>query len=527
MTTQIPIVTRLGKGSPLEFEEMDKNLLSLKQGIEDTINNQTQGLSLSLQQVTNRVSTAEFDIAALKTADQSIAQSITTLQHATEVNLTGAVGVLVTSINGVSTRVDTLETTVSGHGKSLTSLSDAMNLLSSVKADRTYVDSRDAAKADAKHIHSMADISDYVPPVGDVTKAYVDAGLAKKADITSVVASLNNKADKTYVDNLAIGQTGAISAIELLQTDVRNLRDDVNFLRTDKASKSSVDALITTVSSKADASTVNLELAKKESKNFLAGKSVDFSSRTNNSIPVYDQTTDTYIHKEIKSVQGDLANEIDALTLNKADKTYVDTELAKKALVAHSHTAGDISGLPAAPDVNKAYVDTELAKKANTAYVSGEVTALVSLLGEKPDKTYVDAELAKKSALAHTHSASDITGLTMTTPNRFVYSSGNISVLAGNSRDLEATIPSIRLYGVTVKVEGIPAGQKCLLELYGDSGGTIKQYSAEFSDILSVDSSQAWMYRNFDGAHLMYLRLNNATLTNFTNIVVTIVAEPF
>ena len=53
----------------------------------------------------------------------------------------------------------------------------------------------------------------------------------------------------------------------------------------------------------------------------------------------------------------------------KADKLYVDTELAKKSDKTHTHSYNNLTDKPTIPtvDVNKNYVDTQLATKANTS----------------------------------------------------------------------------------------------------------------------------------------------------------------
>lgn len=68
--------------------------------------------------------------------------------------------------------------------------------------------------------------------------------------------------------------------------------------------------------------------------------------------------------------------------------------LTNKSDVGHKHTADDISGLPAAPDVNKAYVDNELTKKSPTNH-----THSFDSLTSRPT-SYPPS--------AHKHSASDV-----------------------------------------------------------------------------------------------------------------------
>ena len=94
----------------------------------------------------------------------------------------------------------------------------------------------------------------------------------------------------------------------------------------------------------------------------------------------------------------------------KADKTYVDNELAKKATVESLNT---LSGL-VSTKADKVYVDGELANKAVKSEVDGELAkkatvdslnTLSSLVSTKADNEYVNVELAKKAVKSEVDSA--------------------------------------------------------------------------------------------------------------------------
>ena len=94
----------------------------------------------------------------------------------------------------------------------------------------------------------------------------------------------------------------------------------------------------------------------------------------------------------------------------KADKTYVDNELAKKATVESLNTLSGLVSTKASTEyvdgelakkADKVYVDGELAKKANTDYVNGE-------LAKKASIDYVDGELAKKAVKSEVDSALEL-----------------------------------------------------------------------------------------------------------------------
>src|SRR5690606_3123747 len=75
--------------------------------------------------------------------------------------------------------------------------------------------------------------------------------------------------------------------------------------------------------------------------------------------------------------------QVDSALQNKADTTYVDTQLAGKV---------DVGEVYLKPEVDDMVGDleTEIAKKADTTYVNTE-------LGKKADTTYVNTELGKKA----------------------------------------------------------------------------------------------------------------------------------
>ena len=112
----------------------------------------------------------------------------------------------------------------------------------------------------------------------------------------------------------------------------------------------------------------------------------------------------------IASAFGDINTSINSLRTDvglKADKTYVDNELAKKATVESLNTLSGLVSTKAnteyvdgelAKKADKTYVDNELAKKANTDDVNGE-------LAKKASIDYVDGELAKKAVKSEVDSA--------------------------------------------------------------------------------------------------------------------------
>lgn len=118
----------------------------------------------------------------------------------------------------------------------------------------------------------------------------------------------------------------------------------------------------------------------------------------------------------IASAFGDINTSINSLRTDvglKADKTYVDNELAKKATVDSLNTLSDLVSKKAnTDDVNskladkadKTYVDNELANKATVE----SLNTLSSLVSTKADNESVNAELAKKAVKSEVDSALEL-----------------------------------------------------------------------------------------------------------------------
>ena len=114
------------------------------------------------------------------------------------------------------------------------------------------------------------------------------------------------------------------------------------------------------------------------------------------------------VSEAIKKATEGIAS--DATIAAKADKSYVDTELTKKADANNVYTkeeadkkissAVDGVNTSISAKADKSYVDTELAKKVNTSDfndVKSQVEQNVKDIAAKADKSYVDTELAKKA----------------------------------------------------------------------------------------------------------------------------------
>ena len=166
-------------------------------------------------------------------------------------------------------------------------------------------------------------------PTVDVNKNYVDTQLAKKAN-TSDIPSLNGYATETYVQN-------KIAEASLSGGEV------------DLSGYATKDEL----STKADKSTIPTKVSQlTNDKGYLTS------------------------HQDISG---------------KADKTYVDTELAKKANTSHTHSYDDLTNKPTIPSTTNLATKTELKngleKKADKVHTHDQYLTEHQDISMKADKT--------------------------------------------------------------------------------------------------------------------------------------------
>ena len=399
-----------------------------------------------------------------------------------------------------------------------------------------------AGKAASVHGHAIADVTGLQTALGDGIDAAINALIGAAPDaldtLQELAAALGNDANySTTITNLLAtinsniatinsqisgGAGGIIGDMVLLRTDVAAVKFDIIGLESNKAAHSEVTV-------KADKTYVDAQILTREASNHLAGKVVDTTGRIENTIPVFDVTSQTYLHKTIAAVQGGLDAAVAQLQTDmgaKANATYVDAQDAKKANTVHPHVLADITNY-VSPDVNKAYVDAGLGAKVDSTAINGQLSTLLAAINAKPSALDISDAVATKAPLVHTHQATDIIGLTLQTPARWNYVSANQNVASGQAVDIAIAIPALRLYGVSVAISGLTTGQTAKLDIYGNALKTEKQYSAGFTDVMPIDSSQAWMFRNTDGALILQFRLSNTCGSTISNINVSIVAEPF
>lgn len=164
------------------------------------------------------------------------------------------------------------------------------------------------------------------------------------------------------------------------------------------------------------ATTVTNEIAKKADKTYV-DQELNKKSDSGHTHEQYLVASDI-ANKADKSELHEHTNksELDKITTGKvsvwdgkADKSYVDAELAKKAESSHTHsqylTASDISG-----KADTSYVDEELAKKSDSTHIHSQYLEADDIANFATTE-YVNSELAKKANSTHAHTIANITGL--------------------------------------------------------------------------------------------------------------------
>lgn len=235
-------------------------------------------------------------------------------------------------------------------------------------------------------------IADAVAPKADKTS--VDAELSKKATIealnehcssfdqfkTKNQQALDTKADQDFVVQQLASKVNA----EQHEADKKALEAEIN-KRVDKETyKTDKGVIVSELNNKV--STANFEAAKKEIEAALDAKQ-PAGSYVNK--PEFDQFVVQY--GKDKGTFA-LTAVVDEKLAVKADKTYVNLELAKKAEKIHSHVIADTEGL----------VDALVAKVEKETYIADKATFAIKTevneaLAVKADESVVNQKLATKA----------------------------------------------------------------------------------------------------------------------------------
>ena len=252
-------------------------------------------------------------------------------------------------------------------------LIDTVNVDISICYTKEEVNALLESKANVSHTHVVEDITDLSIPTVDVNKNYVDTQLATKAN-KSEIPSLKGYATETFVTN------------KIAEASLSGGEVDLSGLATKD------------------------ELATKADKTAIPTKT---SQLTNDS--------------------GFLTSHQDVS--DKADKTYVDNQLATKADTDHTHSYNDLTDKPTIPSTTNLATKTELtnglATKADKVHTHDQYLTEHQDISMKADKTEL-----------HSHSNKTVLdGITSTKVTEW----NNKSNFDGNYNSLtnKPTIPTV------------------------------------------------------------------------------------
>lgn len=332
------------------------------------------------------------------------------------------------------------------------------------------------SKADANHnhdsvyakigvSHTKEEIANLLTSKSDVGHTHAASNIIQDSTHRFVTDAEKAKWDDTYstteVDSKVAAVNDAVQALE-----IQNSTDHANITKGYQDADKVIDGKVTTVQGNLDKAVEDL----KALINNGGTANTELAAR----VDTIEKTTIPAVKKQITDLDSKLTGVTDGLAENKADKTQVEADIAaaKSALQANINLKAD-----------KTFVDEQLALKANKAdvFTKDEVTSSLDL---KADKTYVDTELGKKvntttftselakkanasevqTALegkasvealetglsgkaekAHTHTSSQITGLGTAATKNVGVASGNIPVLNAEGKLESSVLPAIAI----------------------------------------------------------------------------------
>ena len=229
-------------------------------------------------------------------------------------------------------------------------------------------------------------------PTVDVNKNYVDTQLAKKAN-TSDIPSLNGYATETYVQNKIAEASlsgGEVDLSGYATKDDLNTKADKTAIPTKVSQLTNDKGYLTShqdISGKANKTYVDTELAKKantshtHSYDDLTDKptipsTTNLATKTELTNGLATKADKVHTHDQYLTEHQDISMKADKTELHShSNKTALDgitsakvTEWNNKSNFSGSYK--DLTNKPTIPtvDVNKSYVDTQLAKKSDTTH---------------------------------------------------------------------------------------------------------------------------------------------------------------
>ena len=331
---------------------------------------------------------------------------------------------------------------------------------STAAASKSYVATEVGKKANTNHSHTIADITDltvstgttgnHVPKrlvTGDISvpttpsdagsatsKHYVDTEVGKKANSSHGHAI----SDVTGLqDALAAAGTSEHTHVSTGITD--SVYGDV-ITSPNRLAKTGTDGYLqapitpTASSHSTSKSYVDTEVGKKANTSHTHTKSNITDLET-----ISTGATADHVVKRVTSGNITVPTTPNATT-SATSKSYVDTEVGKKANTSHTHTKSNITDLET---VSTGATANHIVKRNTDGNIT--VPATPAATTSATSKSYVDTEVGKKANTSHTHTKSNITDLetisTAATVNHVVKrtTSGNITVPTTPNASTSAT----------------------------------------------------------------------------------------
>lgn len=333
-----------------------------------------------------------------------------------------------------------------------------------------------SSKADANHNHDSV-----YAKIGDShTKQEMTNLLSSKSDVGHMHAASSIQPDSTHrfvtdaekerwndtyttseVNSKVAAVNDAVQALE-----IQNSTDHSNITKGYQDADKVIDGKVTTVQGNLDKAveeltelinnggSANTELAARVDtieKTTIPGVKKQITDLDSKLTGVTDGLAENKADKT--QVEADIAAAKSALQTNinlKADKTFVDGQLALKANAADVYTKNDMDA-SLLLKAEKSYVETELGKKVNTTTYTSDMAKKANALDVtnslklKADVSALETGLAGKADSVHTHTPSQITGLGTAATRNVGALSGNIPVLNAQGKLETSVLPAIAI----------------------------------------------------------------------------------
>lgn len=332
------------------------------------------------------------------------------------------------------------------------------------------------SKADANHNHDNV----YAKIGASYTKEEANSLLAGKSDVghthaaTSIIedtthkfvteaekARWNNTYTTTQVDSLVGEVDDKVQALE-----IQNAQDHAAITKGYQDADKVITGKVTEVQDNLDQAIEDLTALINgggSANEALAARVETIEKTTIPGVKKQISDLDTKVSGQITDLQDtkadktEVANDIDAAKKSleskisaKADTSYVNTELDKKANAIDVYTKSEVDeSLALKADLS--FVNSELSKKVNTTTFNTEIAKKAntedvnSALALKADQIALETGLAEKADKTHTHTASQITGLGTAATKNIGTGNGNIPVLNAQGKLETSVLPSIAI----------------------------------------------------------------------------------